>query len=138
MPKPKVRTGTPSAQLSREEFSRRVRERFYDPSFTAVASEIDRIVEVAWKNYSEYHKSPRTRRAGAGFSDPDFSLPIEWLETRNAIQQAEKRCKSPRSNSRILLINGSSPRLRGAFFLLPACGARFSPQVQGAILESER
>ena len=108
MPKPKVRTGTPSAQLSREEFSRRVRERFYDPSFIAVASEIDRIVEVAWKNYSEYHKSPHTRRAGAGFSDPDFSLPIEWLETRSAIQQAEKRQKNPRSNSRILLINGSS------------------------------
>ena len=108
MPKPKVRTGTPSAQLSREEFSKRPRARFYDPSFTAVASEIDSIIEVAWKNYSEYHKSPRTRRAGAGFSDPDFSLPVEWLETRNAIQRAEKRQKSPRSNSRILLINGSS------------------------------
>ena len=108
MPKPKVRTGTPSAQLSREEFSKRARERFYDPSFTAVASEIDSIIEVAWKNYSEYHKSPRTRRAGPGFSDPDFSLPVEWLETRNAIQQAEKRQKSPRSNPRILLINGSS------------------------------
>jgi len=108
MRKPKVRTGTPSAQLSREEFSKRARERFYDPSFAAAASEIDRIIEVAWKNYSEYHKSPRTRRAGAGFSDPDFSLPIEWLETRSAIQQAEKRWKSPRSNSRILLINGSS------------------------------
>jgi multimeric flavodoxin WrbA len=108
MPKPKVRTGTPSAQLSREEFSKRARERFHDPSFTALAPEIERIIELAWKNYSEYHKSPRTRRAGAGFSDPDFSLPIEWLETRNAIQQAEKRQKSPRSNSRILLINGSS------------------------------
>lgn len=108
MPKPKVRTGTPSAQLSREEFSKRARERFYDPSFTAVTAEIDSIIEVAWKNYSEYHKSPRTRRAGPGFSDPDFSLPVEWLETRNAIQQAEKRQKSPRSNPRILLINGSS------------------------------
>ena len=108
MPKPKVRTGTPSAQLSREEFSKRARERFYDPSFAAVASEIDSIIEVAWKNYSEYHKSPRTRRAGAAFSDPDFCLPVEWLETRNAIQQAEKRQKSARSNSRILLINGSS------------------------------
>jgi multimeric flavodoxin WrbA len=108
MPKPKVRRGTPSAQLSREEFSKRARERFYDPNFKAVAPEIERIIELAWKNYSEYHKSPRKRRAGAGFSDPNFSLPIEWLETRNAIHQAEKRQKTSRSNSRILLVNGSS------------------------------
>ncbi|HEX2226698.1 MAG TPA: NADPH-dependent FMN reductase, partial [Candidatus Binatia bacterium] len=89
MPKPKVRTGTPSAQISREEFSKRARERFYDPSFAGVAPEIERIIELAWKNYSEYHKSPRTRRAGTGFSDPDFTLPVEWLETRDAIHQAE-------------------------------------------------
>jgi multimeric flavodoxin WrbA len=108
MQKPKIRTGTPSAQLSREEFSQRLRARFYDPSFAKAAGEIDNIIEIAWKNYSEYHKSPRTRPAGAGFSDPDFSLPIEWLETRKAIQQAEKRQKNPRSHSRILLINGSS------------------------------
>ena len=108
MPKPKVRKGTPSVQLSREEFSKRGRERFYDPKFTAVAPEIERIIDVAWKNYTEYHKSPRTRRAGAGFSDPDFQLPIEWLDTRKAIRQAEKRQKNPRSNARILLVNGSS------------------------------
>jgi multimeric flavodoxin WrbA len=108
MPKPTVRKGTPSVQLSREEFSKRARERFYDPTFTAVAPEIERVIELAWKNYTEYHKSPRTRPAGAGFSDPDFALPIEWLETRNAIHEAEKGRKNPRSNSRILLINGSS------------------------------
>jgi hypothetical protein len=61
MPKPKVRTGTPSAQLSHQEFLKRARVRFYDPSFTAVMPEIERILEVAWKNYSEYHKSPRRR-----------------------------------------------------------------------------
>jgi multimeric flavodoxin WrbA len=108
MPKPEVRTGTPSAQLSREEFSKRARERFYDPAFEAAAAEIEKVIALAWENYSEYHKSPRTRRAGAGFSDPDFSLPLEWLETRKAIQQAEKQQKNPRSNPRILLINGSS------------------------------
>src|SRR5918992_2644854 len=108
MPKPKVRKGTPSVQLNKEEFSRRARERFYDPSFAAVAPEIEKIIEVGWKNYTEYHKSPRTKRAGVGFSDPAFALPVEWLETRAAIQQAEKRRKNPRSNSRILLINGST------------------------------
>ena len=48
------------------------------------------------------------RQAGPGFNDPAFQLPIEWLATRNAIAQAEKRQKNPKSNSRILLINGST------------------------------
>jgi multimeric flavodoxin WrbA len=108
MPKPKVRKGSPTVQLSKEEFSRRMRARFYDPTFMAVATEIEKIIEIAWCNYTEYHKSPRTQRAGAGFTDPDFKLASEWLETRKAIQQAEKRQKNRRSNSRILLINGST------------------------------
>ena len=108
MAKPKVRTGMPSVQLKKGEFFERARARFYDLTFTAVAPEIEKIIEVAWKNYTEYHKSPRTRRAGRGFSDPEFALPIEWLETRSAIEQAEKRQKNSRANSRILLINGST------------------------------
>lgn len=108
MAKPKVRKGMPSVQLSKEEFFERARERFYDPAFAAVAPQIERIVEVAWKNYTENHKSPRTKPAGAGFSDPDFPLAIEWLETRAAIQQAEKQQKNPKASSRILLINGAA------------------------------
>ena len=108
MAKPKVRTGMPSVQLNKGEFFERARARFNDPTFTTVAPEIEKIIEVAWKNYTEYHKSPRTRRAGRGFSNPEFALPIEWLETRSAIEQAEKRQKNSRANSRILLINGST------------------------------
>ena len=108
MPQPKVRKGTPSVQLGKEEFFRRARERFYDPTFADVAPQIENIIEVAWKNYNEYHKSPRARKAGAGFSDPDFPVAIEWLATRKAIADAEKRQKHPRSNARILLINGST------------------------------
>lgn len=108
MPRPQVRKGMPSVQLTKDEFARRVHERFYDPTFSSVAAEIDRVIEVAWKNYSEYHRSPQTRRAGSGFRDPDFALPLEWLETRKAIQEAEKRQKNPKSNSRVLLINGST------------------------------
>jgi multimeric flavodoxin WrbA len=33
---------------------------------------------------------------------------VEWLETRQAITEAEKRQKNPRANARILLINGST------------------------------
>jgi multimeric flavodoxin WrbA len=108
MAKLRVRKEMPSVQLTKEEFVRRVRERFYDPTFASVASEIDRVIEVAWQNYSEYHKSPRTRPAGAGFSDPQFRLPIEWLETRKAIQAAEKDWKNSKSKTRVLLINGST------------------------------
>lgn len=108
MPKPRVRTGMPSVALTKDEFTHRFRARFYDPSFGAAPAEIERISAIAWKNYAEYHKSPRTRRAGARFSDPDFSLPEEWLKTRDAIAKAEAKQKNRASKSRILLINGSS------------------------------
>jgi multimeric flavodoxin WrbA len=108
MPKPKVRKGSPSVQLSQEEFFQRARDRFYDPSFATVTPEIEKIIGVAWRNYAKYHKSPRTQPAGFGFNDPEFSLPVEWLDARRAIEQAEKRQKSPKSNTRILLVNGSS------------------------------
>ncbi len=101
---PTLRTGQGDVKLSREEFTRRLSERFYDPAFDVVRAEIDRVMEVAWKTYDEYHKSPRTRKAGKGFQDPDFELPIEWLETRKQIRQAEKQQRDPKSPRRILLI----------------------------------
>jgi multimeric flavodoxin WrbA len=103
-----VRKGMPSVQLTKSEFAQRFRSRFYDPAFDAVADEIDKVIEKAWEGYREYRKSPRTREAGRGFADPRFKLPIEWLETRRAVQAAEKKQKEKRSPSRILLINGSS------------------------------
>ncbi len=108
MAKPKVRKGMPSVQLTWDEVARRVRQRFYDPAFEVADAEIERIIEVAWEGYDQYRKSPRTRRAGPGFADPGFQLPVEWLETRKAIQEAEKRQKNRKSPSRILLVNGSS------------------------------
>ena len=108
MAKPKVRKGMPSVQLDKEEFGARVRARFYDPAFEALADEIESIVETAWEAYDEYRKSPRKRRAGSGFEAPDFELPLEWLESRKAVREAEKRQKSPKSPARILLVNGSS------------------------------
>jgi multimeric flavodoxin WrbA len=108
MPMPTIRKGMPGVELSKDEFAKRFRERFYDPSFAGVSGEIGRIMEVAWQNYVEYHKSPRTRRAGQRFRDRDFRLPVEWLHTKKAITQAEARQKRAGSKSRILLINGSS------------------------------
>jgi hypothetical protein len=104
---PPVRKGQGDVQLSREEFERRLRERFYDPAFDSVRAEIDRVVDVAWRTYVEYHKSPRKRKAGPGFADPEFELPVEWLETRGRIVEAERRQKDPRAPRRVLLVNGA-------------------------------
>jgi len=106
--KPRVVTGTPSVELSKAEFTRRFLERFYDPEFAAVSASIAEITAVAWKNYIEYHKSPRAKAAGRGFDDPSFELPLEWLEARAEILAAAKRQKQARTRSRILIVNGSS------------------------------
>ena len=104
----KIRKGMPSVQLTKEEFVKRFRGRFYDPVFQAAQEEIEALVEKAWDGYDKYRKSPRTRRAGPSFADSNFKLPVEWLETRRAIREAEKRQKDAKSPSRILLVNGSS------------------------------
>jgi multimeric flavodoxin WrbA len=98
----------PSVELSRAEFERRFRQRFYDPAFGTLEPQLAPIVEQAWRSYIDYHKSPRKRRAGRGFAVPGFELPVEWLATRAAIRAAERRQKSRRGASRILLINGSA------------------------------
>ena len=108
MARTSVRKGMPSVQLTKAEFAKRFRGRFYDPAFAKLRPQIEAIVETAWQAYDEYHKSPRTRRAGPGFADPSAQLPIEWLATRRAIRAAQRRQKDPSSPSRILLVNASS------------------------------
>jgi multimeric flavodoxin WrbA len=103
-----VRKGMPSVQLGKDEFIRRFHARFYDPEFEALKPELDKIGETAWKAYEASRKSPRTRRAGPGYADPDYQLSLEWLEARQAIEEAERRQKDPGAPSRILLVNGSS------------------------------
>ena len=105
---PTPRTGQGDVKLTREEFIRRIGERFYDPIFRDVQDEIDRVIEVAWKTYDEYHKSPVKRRAGPGFKNPGFELPVEWLETRREIRAAERRQRARKGPSRVLLICGAA------------------------------
>jgi hypothetical protein len=92
---PRVRTGQGSTQLDKDEFARRLRERFYDPAFDHVAAEIERVIDVAWDGYERYRKGPRARRAGPGFADPSHELPIEWLETRDRIPEAQAHHDDP-------------------------------------------
>jgi multimeric flavodoxin WrbA len=105
---PDVRTGQGDVKLSRQEFERRLRERFYDPLFDAASADISRIVDVAWKTYDEYHKSPRVREAGPGFANPAFKLPVEWLDARDRIRTAERQHRDPAAGSRILLVAGAA------------------------------
>ena len=41
---------------------------------TALQTELERIADAAWDGYSNSRKSPRTRKAGDGFDDPDYDL----------------------------------------------------------------
>ena len=108
VPAPRVVKGMADVQLTRAEFDRRFRERFDDPTFAPVAGAIDALAEVAWRNYDEYHKSPRTRAAGKGFADPKQQVAIEWLTTRAAMRAAEKLRKTREAPTRVLVINGSA------------------------------
>ena len=105
---PEVRKGQTDVKLSRDEFERRIKERFYDPAFDQVSQQIDAIVDVAWRTYDEYHKSPRKRKAGPGFADPEHELPVEWLDARERIIEAQKQQEDPAARSRILLVCGAA------------------------------
>jgi multimeric flavodoxin WrbA len=103
-----VRKGQGDVKLTREEFERRLRERFFDPEFEKVAEQISSVVDIAWKTYDEYHKSPRTRKAGPGFANPDFELPVEWLQTRDAIQHAAQQHADATRPGRVLIVSGAA------------------------------
>jgi multimeric flavodoxin WrbA len=98
----------PDASLSRDEFDRRFRRRFYDPAFAPLQREIEQLADVAWEAYQGNRKAPRTERAGPGFADPGYQLSVEWRAASERIRDAERRQKDPASAPRILLINGAT------------------------------
>ncbi len=101
---PKVGTGQTPTKLTKEEYLKRWRQRFYDPAFASKKSELDAIAEIAWEAYDDARKSPHTRKAGTGFPDPEYELSEEWLRARQAIIDAQKRQQLPDAASRVLLI----------------------------------
>jgi multimeric flavodoxin WrbA len=105
---PKPRKGQAPPMLGREDFGKRFRRSFYDPSFQEEQAAIARLEEIAWKNYKDDHKAPVTRKAGRGFANPDYDLSVEWRETRDRLKAAEKKQKDPKTRSRVLVICGSS------------------------------
>jgi multimeric flavodoxin WrbA len=105
--KAKVRKGMPSVALTKAEFAERFKARFYDPIVAAHDKEIETLLPEAWTSYHDSHKSPRTRKAGKGFADPNYDISVEWLAARRAIKAAGQEHRDPKSPSRVLLINGS-------------------------------
>jgi multimeric flavodoxin WrbA len=103
-----VRVGQGDVKLTREQFERRLRERFYDPAFQTVERQIGEVIDVAWQAYDQYRKNPRKRKAGPGFADPEFELPLEWLETRERIQQAQREQADATRPGRVLLVCGAA------------------------------
>ena len=107
-PTPQVRKGQADWPLSREEFTKRFRNRFFDPRFDEHRDEIEQLLEIAWKNYCDARKAPRTRKAGPEFADPDYDLSIEWLDARARIQQAEREHADRSLPAKALVICGAS------------------------------
>ena len=106
------RTGQAATMLEREAFRRRFELAFFDPRFDTEREAIARLEEIAWKNYCEGRKAPRTRPAGAGYADPAYALSDEWRTTRDAVQAAERAQRDAARPSRVLVIIGS-PRNDG-------------------------
>lgn len=103
-----VRTGQAPGKLTREEFSRRYREQFFDPAFSKETDAIARLEAIAWDAYQEGRKAPKKVKAGPGYKDPDYELAQEWVDAKEAIRLAKRDQEDPSQRGRILLINASS------------------------------
>src|SRR5438067_2502940 len=102
------REGMPSPQLDEAEFKRRFLGQFSDPGFDALATELARVGDAAWDAYINSRKAPRTRKAGAGYADPDYDLALDWIAASEAVEAAARQHDDAAAPNRILLINGSS------------------------------
>src|SRR5258705_4432820 len=101
MAKPSVRKESKYVPLTKDQFRDRFFAKFQDPAFNGVEPELEKVFEVAWDGYINYRKSPRTRPAGKGYSDPQYELSVGSSETRARLQAAGEHPKKPRSRSRI-------------------------------------
>ena len=74
MSRTKLRKGMPDVQLTRAEFERRFRNRFFDPAFAKNEAAIKAIIDTAWDGYDVYRKNPIKRVAGEGYAKPKAHL----------------------------------------------------------------
>jgi multimeric flavodoxin WrbA len=107
-PTPEPRKGSPSPELSEAAFRERFLSAYIDAAFDPLRGELDRIAAAAWDAYVHHRKSPRTRRAGPEFADPDHDLADDWLVARAAMRAAKARHEDAASPHRLLLITASA------------------------------
>src|ERR1039458_4599877 len=50
--------------------------------------------EIAWQAYIEGRKATFTQKAGPGYADPDYDLSVEWIATKQRIDEAQLRWRS--------------------------------------------
>ncbi|MFC5484176.1 flavodoxin family protein [Microvirga aerilata] len=105
---PEARKGTPDPTLDEGEFRKRFLQQFLDPAFEPLKGELQRIADAAWDAYSHHRKSPKTRKAGPGFTDPDYDFSVDWIAAKEAIDEAQKRHEDQAGPDRFLLIVASS------------------------------
>ena len=108
----KIRTGQAPAPLERGEFALRFRKSFVDPAYRAEDEAIGRLEAIAWDAYDEGRKAPITRKAGAGYADPEYDLSVEWIEAKARLERAQTVWADPNTTTRALVICGS-PRNDG-------------------------
>ena len=61
-----IRTGMPDVQIDKAEFSRRCRDRVFDPAFAKNEAAVQAIVDSALDGYDSVRKDPGERKVGAG------------------------------------------------------------------------
>jgi multimeric flavodoxin WrbA len=103
-----VRKGQAPGKLTREVFRERYNARFADPLFVPEQDAIARLEELAWQAYCASRKAPQTRKAGAGFADPDYDLSVDWLAARDRLLAAAGVHADPATPPRVLLITASA------------------------------
>lgn len=104
----RIRTGQAPAPIDRATFHLRFVRQFADPAYAAEQEAIARLEAVAWEAFHAGRKAPVTRKAGPGFSDPDYDTSVEWLQTRERLQAAQQRWADAATPSQVLLVCGSA------------------------------
>jgi len=104
----RIRKGQVAPFLPRAEFRERFYRSYFDPAFDVERDALQRLEAIAWKAYKGGNKAPRTRKAGAGFADPEYELSIEWSATRTRLRAAATIQKKASTRSRVLLVCGSA------------------------------
>lgn len=102
-----IRKSDEEWKLAREEFKKRFNYSYYDPAFDPHREKIAELEEVAWDNYINGRKAPRTMKAGNQFQNPDYDLSVEWLEARRKILKAQEQHEDPLAPHRVLIISGA-------------------------------